>query len=434
MKKTYVLLVSLVMFSLLAGCGGDGCSTGSGSVGNDDSPVYAKMDGKTITENSFMDELEKISPFAKNQFKGVEGKMRMLDRMIQNEVLYKAAIDAGYDKNDEVAAQIEEYKKNMIVREYYKKEVQEKSQLDDEELQAYYAENSDKYKEKARVKVRHILADNESGAKKILAELDRGGDFKALAKEKSKDKLSSKREGLLGNVLEGGYIPTIGRDDQIENTLFSTPVNQYTSVVESKKGFHVFYIDEKKEARQKDFEEVKELIQGELRRTRMRDDFEGMLEGLKQQYHVEIFEENMEDEEEEDTGIEQNIFGSDQPIELKFEPKIEGDEEGETHGSLGIDEMFRLAGDRMNAPEKALDIYHRIEREHPSDPSVYKAIFMVGFINAEHLGRLDTAKDAFGRLLHKFPKCDLADDADFMLAEIKSGKFTEAGSKKNPLT
>jgi len=170
----------------------------------------------------------------------------------------------------------------------------------------------------------------------------------------------------------------------------------------------------------------------------MRDDFETMIEGLKTQYNVEIFEENMEEEEEAEgadaAGEEMNIFNSDQPIELKFEPKEETTEDGEKHGSLGVEEMFRLAGGHMNAPEKALDIYSSIEREHPDDPSVYKAIFMVGFINAEHLGKLDPAKEAFTRLLNKFPKCDLADDADYMLKEIESGKFASAESKKNKLT
>jgi tetratricopeptide (TPR) repeat protein len=328
----------------------------------------------------------------------------------------------------------------MIVREYYKKEIQEKSSISDDELRNYYEENKDKYKEKARVKVRHILCNSENEAKRILAELDRGADFKKLAKEKSKDKLSSKREGLLGNVTEGGYIPTIGRDEQIERILFSTPVHHYTGVVESKKGYHIFYIEEKKEPRQKDFEEVKEIIEGELKRTRMRDEFDAVIDSLKQAYHVEIFENNLA-ADTTDTGNassgENNIFGENKkPVELKFKTNEKNDDADKAkQGKLDVDEMFELAGTLMDQPVKALEIYNRIIREFPQDPSVYKAEFMVGFINAENLGDTAAASVAFRELIKKYPESDLADDAAYMLKEIKKGKLAAGeDTKKNLLT
>ena len=264
-----------------------------------------------------------------------------------------------------------------------------------------------------------------------------GADFKQLAIDRSVDKLSSKREGLLGNVLEEGYIPTIGREENIEKVLFETEVNQYTGVVESKKGSHIFFIEEKKEARQKDFEEVKELISGELRRTRMKEDFEGLVEQLKEQYHVKFYDDNLKVEEEETLeGIEgetpASIFGSDTPIELKFEPSLE--EEDEKQGNLGVDGLFKLAGEMMENPGKALDLYNLILDEHPRAPERYKALFMVGFINAEHLDKTAEAAVAFKTLLEKYPDCDLADDAAFMLEEIEGNRVAQGDLKKNSLS
>lgn len=57
----------------------------------------------------------------------------------------------------------------------------------------------------------------------------------------------------------------------------------------------------------------------------------------------------------------------------------------------------------------------------PSHPDAYKALFMQGFLYSEYLKQDSLSVPAFQELLQKFPKCDLADDADWMLKNIQSG-------------
>ena len=89
MKRLSIYLSAVAIFGLLSGCMGSGDRASDKATPGDDSPVYAEMDGKIITENDFMEELERISPFAKNQFKGYEGKKRMLDRKSRKSLIYR---------------------------------------------------------------------------------------------------------------------------------------------------------------------------------------------------------------------------------------------------------------------------------------------------------------------------------------------------------
>ena len=54
---------------------------------------------------------------------------------------------------------------------------------------------------------RHILVGDEATAKKIIAELKKGGDFAALSKQYSKDPSASQQGGDLGFFKKGDMVP-----------------------------------------------------------------------------------------------------------------------------------------------------------------------------------------------------------------------------------
>ncbi len=71
--------------------------------------------------------------------------------------------------------------------------------------------------------------------------------------------------------------------------------------------------------------------------------------------------------------------------------------------------------------QKALSEYRRVSYLYPKSPNEYKAQFMVGFIQAEHIKNDSAAVRTFRKMLEKHPKSDLSDDADWMIRNIESG-------------
>ncbi|GEM_PF-1338384 len=71
--------------------------------------------------------------------------------------------------------------------------------------------------------------------------------------------------------------------------------------------------------------------------------------------------------------------------------------------------------------QQALSEYRRLSYLYPKSANNYKAMFMVGFIHAEHLKNDSAAVRAFEKMLAQYPSSDLSDDADWMIRNIRSG-------------
>ncbi len=71
--------------------------------------------------------------------------------------------------------------------------------------------------------------------------------------------------------------------------------------------------------------------------------------------------------------------------------------------------------------QQALAEYHRLSYLYAKSANNYKAMFMVGFIHAEHLKNDSAAVRAFEKMLKQYPSSDLSDDADWMIRNIRSG-------------
>ena len=233
-------------------------------------------------------------------------------------------------------------------------------------------------------------------------------------------------------MIKGGYIPTIGKNEDIQNVLFALEEGELSEPVKTEKGWHVFKIEEKKPERTKPFEEVKEMIKGELKREKLRTTFEDMKTGLREEYGAEIYEENLieeEAEEEEEMG-EWKLEG-----ELDFsEPgkdkeDAEGENEEKDQSKLGIEKLFELASKQKDLNE-AIDTYCEILKYHPDHDQAYKARFMIGFIYSEQLNDRNNAVKAFEKLIEDYPSCDLIDDARFMIEDLQNKKTIVFEEKK----
>lgn len=126
---------------------------------------------------------------------------------------------------------------------------------------AAYKAKPDRFKLGEQVHARHILiagvdAEAKAKAEKILADLKAGGDFAQLAKEYSADKSNADKGGDLGFFTRGKMVP------EFETAAFDlTRSGDLSGLVETKFGFHIIQLQEKKAAGLRPYEEVRaELI------------------------------------------------------------------------------------------------------------------------------------------------------------------------------
>jgi foldase protein PrsA len=106
---------------------------------------------------------------------------------------------------------------------------------DDATLQKYFTDNTATF-DKREVHARHILVASEAEAKAIKDQLDKGGDFAALAKEKSTEPAAKTSGGDLGFFGLGKMDPAF------EKVAFAMKPNEISAPVQSQFGWHVIQL------------------------------------------------------------------------------------------------------------------------------------------------------------------------------------------------
>jgi len=228
--------------------------------------VLAKIGDVVITQDDLDQEIADIPIYMQRKFKTKSGKLELLNRMVENELLAKAAVDAGLDKDPAIMRKIEQSRKKILQNEYYRRYLRNRVGVPDEKIKEYYEAHKDKYKTKARARVRMILFNDEQAAQKTLAELRKNPDkFAELAKARSKDELTARSGGLIGWVTDGGYIRGLGRDPQVNKAIFSLSVGQISDVVKTRKGsWAIVKVENLEPEKYRPLDEVRRRIADEL--------------------------------------------------------------------------------------------------------------------------------------------------------------------------
>ncbi|WP_445775984.1 SurA N-terminal domain-containing protein [Shewanella sp.] len=151
------------------------------------------------------------------------------------------------------------------------------SQTTDEEVKAYYDEHQSQYKTPEKRLAAHIFVaatDDDSADKAkadaIVAKLNAGEDFAAVAKTDSDDQLSAEQGGKL-DWFEQGVM-----DPAFDEALFALQQDQVSSVVKSEFGYHIIKLLDLQASQATAFDDVKAKIVAQLQEKKALDVFYGL--------------------------------------------------------------------------------------------------------------------------------------------------------------
>ncbi len=274
-KKIIPLLVAGT--ALLAGCDQKAATestTAASAPAISKADAVAEVNGQYIAKST-LDQLEK--EIAERGHGQTFPKEKLIEELVQRELLVQDAMQKHLDKSPEVIAQLEGVKKTLLtqadVQDFIKA-----NPVTDAEVKAEYdskvaGENGTEYK------ARHILVKTEAEAKKIIAELDKGADFSKLANKNSLDAKESQNGGDLGWFVAGQMVaPFSEAVAKLEN-------GKYTKTpVKTQFGWHVILREDSRPQTPPPFEAVKEQLMPYLQRKKVQN----MVEALRKQAKVEI--------------------------------------------------------------------------------------------------------------------------------------------------
>ena len=257
MLKQYIAALLLVLFSFgfIYGCKGEEASESSDTMATDDSGEFAKINDEVITNNEYQAYAK--AKRASQPDANFTDKV-IADELIATELLRQEAVNAGIADRPEIIEQIKRQESNILINTLMTEKFADLS-FTEEELKAEY-DRLLSLSDFNEYKARHILLQSEEDANAVIEELKAGANFEELAKTKSQGP-SAPNGGDLGWFKAETMVPAFAKAvREMEKGVYSTtPVN-------TRFGWHVILLEDKRSTEQPNFDDVKQNIQQNLTR------------------------------------------------------------------------------------------------------------------------------------------------------------------------
>jgi len=297
--------------------------------------VVVTVDGEKITHGEIMQGVQmnlmqmskRVPPQQLSQMYG-QIYQNVTDTLIANMLLTKAAeksslavsdeelakeiatIEAGAPQGTTLKDALAENKidynewqadlrKQMLVRKLVDEKTANIAEATPAEIAKFYEDNADSFKVPESVSASHILiafkpedtdatkAQKKKDIEKIRADILAGGDFAAIAGEKS-DCPSSKQGGTLGTFSRGQMVP------EFETAAFAQEVGKVGDVVETQFGYHLIKVTDKQPAGIRPLAEVKDQLQDYLTGKKKQEALIAYIEELKAKSKVEFKKQDLD--------------------------------------------------------------------------------------------------------------------------------------------
>jgi peptidyl-prolyl cis-trans isomerase C len=281
MKKKLVSLL-VVSTALIAGCdkgstpanGAAPAASSSSAVVVDKADAVAVVNGQYIAKSTLADLEKEIAVRGQGQ---TFPKEKLIEELVQRQLLIQDAVQKKLDQSPEVVAQLEGAKNTLLTQADLQNYLKT-NPVTDADLKAEYdskvgGSNATEYK------ASHILVKDEAEAKKLIADLDKGAKFADLANKHSLDAKESQNGGELGWFAAGQMV------EPFSEAVAKLEKGKYSKEpVKTQFGYHIILREDSRAQTPPPFDAVKEQLKPLLERKKVQK----MVEEMRKQAKVEI--------------------------------------------------------------------------------------------------------------------------------------------------
>lgn len=285
--------IALIIVAILVASTIIGVALNSGGT---ESKVVARVSGQEITKDDLYDFLVKsygqqgVNILVTNKIVELEAEkqdIKITEDDVQKEI-DKMTEEYGGEESFNMILQysgmtIDDMKENVRMNMHIEKILGPSIEITEEEMKNYFEENKESFSEKEQVKASHILVETEEEAVEVKSKLDNGDDFAKLAKKHSTDPGSKDNGGDLGFFGKGKMVK------EFEDVAFSLKVGEISEPVKSEHGYHIIKVEDKKAAKEANYEESKEEIEEAIFNEKIPTEYQTWMQQKFSEYEIETY-------------------------------------------------------------------------------------------------------------------------------------------------
>lgn len=240
--------------------------------------VLATIGEKEITNIDIENALKSLDPYQAMQFNTEEGKQRLLEDLVNQELFYIEAKEENLHNDENFKIEMKRIEENML-KQYAINRVLTSAKLTDEEVANFFEANKDKFVKPETASAKHILVDTEEQANDLLNKINSDEiSFEEAAKEHSSCP-SKDADGDLGTFPRGQMVP------EFEEAVFSMNRGEVRGPVKTQFGYHLIKVEDIHEGGQSELAEVKDEIAKSLMYQKQNEVYSSKINNLKSKYN-----------------------------------------------------------------------------------------------------------------------------------------------------
>lgn len=274
-------------------------------------PVLISINGRTVTVAQFKAEFAKtlsseqsLTPEERAELERsflvqiIDQELALGEAARQKITVTAAEVDAAlaeYQQDYPNGAFEEMLKERAITLEQWRKELEQSLLIEklarqvvypdvtvsDEDVAAYYEDNKADFDRPAQVRARQIVVASQEEGERILGLLRGGEAFETVARQHSLSP-DSDHGGDLG-FFSRGEMPT-----EFDQVVFTLPIGQISDLVKTEYGFHIFLVEERRDAVRLTLNQVKDEIRDELRAEKEELAYQQWLVDMRGRSKIEV--------------------------------------------------------------------------------------------------------------------------------------------------
>jgi peptidyl-prolyl cis-trans isomerase C len=244
--------------------------------------VLAKVGDREITLGEYAATLERMDPFERLRYQTPDRRRKLLDEIINAELLAGEAKHRGLDKRPETEQRIRQALRDEVVARS-RAQLPTPAEIPEAEVRKYYEDHRAEFQEPERRRVAHIVLSDETKAKKILEQA-----LKASPGQWGKLVLA----GDLGIVSAPGeaHGENLAVPESVRAAVFKIPKlgGVHPELVPDAGKFHIVRLTGKTDARARSYVEAERAIRVTLLQLRAKKAEDDLERELRQRYPVKI--------------------------------------------------------------------------------------------------------------------------------------------------
>ena len=393
-----------------------------------DAPLVTDKTGTLLSIKDLRSEIETIPiRYRMMSLSDLKGLSRELDRIVERMVIAKEAKNLGYSGDPEFLKEMEEYKSDLLSKEFYQKEVFEKCQkipTEDEIKKEFEKSKLNYYTDKGYIEAFHIVTKTKAEADAVYKEvagqsLDK---FKEVAKAKSVDNTNNTQGGALGRMnIDQDFVDSfVKKQPEYCKIAFELKAGEITQPLKIKVEEAVPMQDSKsKKVPQPKIKEYYVVVRVERSVPTRTKEYAEVKDLIKQRLTTI-----------DDGATARAVFALRADFDITINEKL-------LAVKVSAAQLFDNGIQSTANPDKAIENFEQLIKEYPNDKNIEKAMFMLGFLYWEQKNDKKKGREYFQKFVEKFPDSKMAKDAKAYLDGtieknmklINEGKLPDGGDE-----